>query len=207
MARKRDQVPEWQWDIGKRIQEVRKIKGYKNQEDFADALEDYRKEHFPDFKPFYRNDVEHIENGGVDLKAQHILAVQGVLGMSCDEILLGYKPEDQSLVDEFGFSPKALIALRNNDHAGEVLSFFMDNNLIELLYSLKQFFEMEPVDYTGTNTVEQIDKLDLARYRIAERLKTWRLTYLGSIRNRKNGGGEKNEQTGKRGRNSKKAEG
>lgn len=193
MAVKRDQVPKWQQEVGERIKDARIDKGFKSQKAFAEALEKYRREFFPEFKPFTKNDAEQLENGGKCIKAEHIISVSNVLDISCDYILKGYKPEDKSLVDEFGFSPKALIALRSKGFAGEVLSFFMDKNLIELLYQLMRYFEMEQVDYSGLNAREQITNLDVERLRIIESLKTWRLEYLHSKKKKKDDGGEKNE--------------
>ena len=218
MARPRDQVPDWLWEIGKRIQDARKTKGYANQTDFAKALEEYRQEHFPNFKPFVRNDVDQLENGGKDLKAEHILSVCGVLNVSADEILAGHKPEDQNLVDEFHFSPMALIALRQQGYAGQTLSFFMDNNLIEMLDELKRYLEMDTHD--SPNERDRLRDIELAELQFYKRLSTWRRTYLtmnkrriwgkdspkGQMEKSSKEGVNQDGETGKRGRNSKETQ-
>ena len=218
MARRRDQVPEWLWEIGKRIQDARESKGYKNQTDFAEALEEYRRVHFPDFKPFTRNDAEQLENGGKDIKAEHILSVCGVLNVSADEILTGYKPEDQNIVDEFHFSPRALIALRQQGYAGQTISFFMDNFLIEMLDELKRYLVMDVHD--APNEREQLDKIELAELQFYKHMSTWRHTYLSMNKRkalRKESANRQAEESikegvnqdgkkGKRGRNSKKTQ-
>ncbi len=210
MARPRSDIPDWKWDIGQTIKEIRVEQGYKTQEQFAKALEDYRIMHFQELKPFTRNDVDQLENGASAYKVEQVLTVCGVLGLSCDEVLRGNKPEDQKIVDEYGISGKILVALRNNDHAGETLKFFMDNQLIELLYELRKYIEMDEKDVKGISGISSADWINYQRYLFAERLKTWRTTYRVNkkvLLERKAMQEKKevkdNAQTGKRGRNNK----
>jgi len=211
MAKPRCDIPEWKWDIGQAIRTIRLQKGYKTQEQFAEALENYRTTHYPEYKPFTRNDVDQLENGASAYKVEQVLAICDVLGLSCDEVLRGNKPEDQKIVDEYGLSGKILVALRNDDHAGETLKFFMDNQLIELLYELRRYIELDDKDLEGISGISSADWINYQRYLFVDRLKTWRNTYRlnKKVLLERKAMQEKKEvkvdaaQTGKRGRNSK----
>ena len=204
MDRKRENVPVWKCEIGERIRDTRMDEGL-TQLEFAQKLEEYRVDHYPQFKSFTRNDVENLENGGKDIKVEHIMSICAVLGISCNYLLTGVEEKDKTVVDDLGLSGSTIISLRMRDFAGDTLSFFMDNHLIELLYELKRFIELDESDlqsYTGISKPEQVD---LARFRFVEQLKTWRSMYRAEKRtkiareNRKNTkGGIVDDKEGKR---------
>lgn len=87
-----------EFDIGKKITELRKARGL-SQEELACALH------------VSREVVAKWENGTRDLKTGHTIALAQFFGITCDELLQGVKAENVEVSREIGLSDAAINAL------------------------------------------------------------------------------------------------
>lgn len=166
--------------VGGNITQILSQKGKKH-EDILVELNQYRNALLQGSGKKKDITIDIVDNwcvGKTALKEVDILSLAKALDVSTDEILIGCPPQDRKNMEEYGLSPKALIALRNHDYAGETLSFFMDNNLIPALVELKKYIEMEHWLTDENMTIRSVlDQNDLVRFRFVENLKKWKNTY------------------------------
>jgi len=174
--------------IGWNLQDARR-KADLTQKELADKLNQYSDENKANFpKEYSRRDIEQMENGRKEIRFPGlVIALADILETNCHTLLTGYAPEDMNIVNDLGLSTNALVSLRAHDYAGNVLSFFADNDLIELLATIKRYIQSDS-QWQNVEGVGNVDVTDSVRLGIAEAIKTFRTMYHQRKRKEKDGG-------------------
>ena len=108
----------------------------------VEALNQYRQSHFDEIKQVKNlgeDDINQWAKGKKQLKDIDILSLAEVLGVSCDQLLKGTKPEYQLATEELGLSEKVFDSLKA-DKSGNLIDRWIDEKTGNTWSSMINFF-------------------------------------------------------------------